>query len=83
MDYLDQAQLDIVISQEKAEEFVEANLPGHKIFHVEGDGLCTLQSFLGIRSTLEIDVTSDDFISKVKSRIHPKLKACFNRVLVT
>ena len=83
MDYLDQVQLDIVISQEKAEEFIKANLPGHKIFHVEGDGLCTLRSFLGIRSALEIDVKLDEFISKVKSGVHPKLKACFNCVLMT
>ena len=50
VDYLDQAH---VISQEKAAEFIKAKLPSHKIFHVEGYGLCTLRSFLmGIRSTL-------------------------------
>ena len=39
----------------------------HKIFHVEGDGLCTLRSFLmGIRSTLEIDLTLDDIISTLR-----------------
>ena len=38
MDYLHQAHLDIAISQEKAAEFIKANLPSHKIFHVEGDG---------------------------------------------
>ena len=67
MNYLDQAHLDIVISQEKAAEFIKANLPSHKIFHVEGDELCTLRSFLmRIRSTLEIDLTLDDIISTLR-----------------
>ena len=62
-----QAHLDISISQEKAAEFLKANLPSHKIFHVEGDGLCTLRSFLiGIRSTLEVDLTLDDIISTLR-----------------
>ena len=64
MDCLDQVHLDIVISQEKAAEFIKANLPSHKIFHVEGDRLCMLLSFLmEIRSTLEIDLTLDNILS--------------------
>ena len=60
--------MDIVISQEKTAEFIKANLPSHKIFHVEGDGLGTLRSFLmGIRSTLEIDLTLDDIISTLRN----------------
>ena len=67
MDYLDQAHLDIAIFQEKAAEFIKANLPSHKIFHVEGNGLCTLRSFLmGIRSALEIYLTIDDSISTLR-----------------
>ena len=55
------------MSQEKAEEFIKENLSGHKIFHVEGDGLCMFLSFLmGIRSTFEIDVTLDNIISTLR-----------------
>ena len=77
VDYLDQAHLDISISQEKAAEFIKANLPSHKIFHVEGDGLCTLRSFLiGIRSTLEVDLTLDNIISRLQKEFSENAHIC-------
>ena len=77
MDYLDQAHLDIVISQEKAAEFIKANVPSHKIFHVEGDRLCTLRSFLmRIRSTFETDLTLDDIISTFRKKYSENAHIC-------
>ena len=44
--------------------------PIFKIFHVEGEGLCSLRSFLmGIRSTFEIDITSDEIISTLQKKL--------------
>ena len=57
MDYLDHGPLHIVISEKKAGEFIKANLPGHKKFHVDGMVYVCL---MAIRCTLEIDVTLDD-----------------------
>ena len=77
VDYLDQAHLDISKSQEKAAEFIKANLPNHKIFHVEGDGLCTLRSFLiEIRSTLEVDLTLDNIISTLRKEFSENAHIC-------
>ena len=66
-----------VISQEKAAEFIKANVPSHKIFHVEGDRLCTLRSFLmGIRSTFETDLTLDDIISTFRKKCSENAHIC-------
>ena len=44
--------------------------PIFKIFHVEGEGLCPLRSFLmGMRSTFEIDVTADKIISTLQKKL--------------
>ena len=77
MDYLEQAHVDITISQEKAADFIKANLWSHKIFHVDGDGLCTLRSFLmGIRSTLETDLTLGNIVSTLRKEFFESAHIC-------